>query len=76
MQKEFRDLGQTAFNMSFDAFREALSLPDDHYARDKYAALKEIGRAMGQFSDSTLVVLVNAYIRSAESFTPEGASLS
>lgn len=56
-----RDLGAAAFNMSYVAFRQALDLVDDDYARDKYEQLKAIGRAMGAFSDTALAALVERY---------------
>jgi hypothetical protein len=54
-------LGQAAFNMRYEAFRAALDLEDDGYARDTYAALKPLARAMAPFTDSTLARLTEAY---------------
>jgi len=36
---------------------------DDAYARDKYAALKQLARALTPFSDSDLTRLTEAYAR-------------
>lgn len=54
-------LGQTAFNMRYETFCEALDLDDDQYARDKYADLKTLARAMAPFSDNALASLTAAY---------------
>lgn len=56
-------LGAATFNMSFEAFRAALELEDDSYARDKYTDFKAIGRAMCAFSNSTLLRLTDAYLK-------------
>lgn len=57
-----RDLGRMAYNMTPEAFRAALDLEDDAYAREKYAALKALGRAMAPLSDGVLAHLSEAYI--------------
>lgn len=56
-----RNLGLMAFNLSYADFRWHLGLDDDDYARGKYEALKNLGRAMAPFSDATLYRLVEAY---------------
>jgi len=58
------DLGQAAFNMPYADFLVALDLEDDSYARDKYADLKQLARALAPFSDSALVRITQAYTRS------------
>jgi hypothetical protein len=55
------DLGQATYNMRYADFRAALGLEDDAYARDKYAALKSLARALTPFTDSELTRLTEAY---------------
>jgi hypothetical protein len=62
MKSAFSALGFAAYNMSYRQFCQALGMVEnDQYARDKYQDLKDLGRCMGYFTDSTLVALVEAY---------------
>ena len=56
-----RDLGQMAYNMRYEPFRATLGLEDDTYAREKYAALKAMAKAMAPLSDGVLAHLSEAY---------------
>jgi hypothetical protein len=55
-------LGLAAYNLSYGRFRELLDEPDGAYAREKYDALKKLGRAMSAFTDATLLRLSSDYL--------------
>jgi len=55
-------LGLAAYNLSFARFCELLDLEQGDYAADKYKVFGRIGRAMAEFSDTTLLRLMTDYL--------------
>jgi hypothetical protein len=61
-----RAVGLAAYNLSYPRFCELLGEPDGAYARDKYADLQVLGRALARFQDSTLLTLAVDYLPIAQ----------
>jgi hypothetical protein len=61
--KTIGNLGFAAYNLRYQDFLVALDLVDDAYARDKYADLKTLGRAMTPFSNAALASIIDAYLK-------------
>jgi len=60
-----RALGLAAYNMRFERFCEIIDNEPDYWARDKFAHLISLGRALANFDDDTLVRLAETYAEEA-----------